>query len=109
MISRREFLVTGSAAALFGRTRAAKSRVALVGTGIRGVNMWGKQLARSYGDVLEFVGLSDVNPGRLAFAKDYIGVSCPTFVDFDAMLQEPRPERVIVTTVDSTHHSSSKR
>jgi predicted dehydrogenase len=49
------------------------------------------------------VGLCDINPGRCAFAKSYIGVDCPTFVDFDAMLQETKPDKVIVTTVDSTH------
>ncbi len=104
MISRREFLVTGSAAAMLGPSLAARTRVALVGTGIRGVNMWGKNVQENYSDVVEFVGLSDINPGRLAFAARYIGARCPTFVDFDEMLAKTKPERVIVTTMDSTHH-----
>ena len=89
---------------MLGPSLATKTRVALVGTGIRGVNMWGKNVRENYSDVVEIVGLSDINPGRLAFAKRHIGASCPTFTDFDEMLAKTKPERVIVTTMDSTHH-----
>lgn len=58
---------------MLGPSLAAKTRVAMVGTGIRGVNMWGKNVQENYSDVVEFVGLSDINPGRLAFAERYIG------------------------------------
>ncbi|MEM1122704.1 MAG: Gfo/Idh/MocA family oxidoreductase [Bacteroidota bacterium] len=80
-----------------------KLTVALVGTGIRGSSFWGKRLVDQYSDILEFVGLSDINPGRLAGVKAYMGVSCPTFVDFDKMMQETKPDLLIVTTKDSTH------
>lgn len=108
-ISRRDFLAGGAAAGWLLAARAPvlgqseRQRLALVGTGVRGVNLWGRELVESYSDVVELVGLCDINPGRLAFAKSYIGVDCPTFVDFDRMLADTRPERVIVTTVDSTH------
>ncbi len=82
----------------------AKMRLALVGTGIRGCTMWGKSIVEEYSDLVEFVGLCDINPGRLAFAKSYIGTECPTFENFDEMLQKARPDVVVVTTVDSTHH-----
>ncbi|WP_228527529.1 Gfo/Idh/MocA family protein [Pararhodonellum marinum] len=81
-----------------------KMKIALVGTGIRGVNMFGRSVAKEYQDHVEFVGLSDINPGRLTFAKGYIGVDCPTFVDFDQMMAETKPDLLIVTTMDSTHH-----
>lgn len=81
-----------------------KLRIALVGTGTRGINMWGRRLRENYDDYIEFVGLSDINPGRLAFGKDYIGCDCPTFVDFEEMMRTTKPETLIVTTVDSTHH-----
>ncbi len=118
-MSRRDFIKTGSGAvaasmvagpmALATTTPArasgrAKMRVALVGTGIRGINMWGRDVARQYPDDVEFVGLCDINPGRLAFGKQYIGVECPTFTDFDEMVLQASPDTVIVTTVDSTHH-----
>jgi len=66
--------------------------------------MWGRDLVAGYDDVVDFVGLCDINPGRLAFAKGYIGVDCPTFTSFDELLSRSRPEYVIVTTMDSTHH-----
>ncbi len=82
----------------------AKKRVALVGTGVRGTSFWGKNLVERYSDVLEFVALSDINPGRLEYALEYMGVDCPVYTDFDQMMEEIKPDVVIVTTMDSTHH-----
>jgi predicted dehydrogenase len=81
-----------------------RRRLALVGTGIRGVTLYGRTLARDYADAVEHVGLCDINPGRVDYARQYIGVECPTFTDFDRMLREVKPEIVVVTTKDSTHH-----
>ncbi|MDE2955413.1 MAG: Gfo/Idh/MocA family oxidoreductase [Bacteroidota bacterium] len=112
-ITRRAFIqTTGTAAAstliagsVTGQMlQRERMRVALVGTGVRGTGMWGRSLVRQYSDVVEFVGLCDINPGRLAYAKEYIGVDCPVFTDFEAMMEAGRPDTVIVTTVDSTHH-----
>lgn len=83
---------------------AKKTRVALVGTGSRGNSMWGASLVRDYPDYLEFVGLCDKNPGRVEVGKKSIRVSCPTYTDFDKMMKETKPELLIVTTMDSTHH-----
>ncbi|MBN1290364.1 MAG: Gfo/Idh/MocA family oxidoreductase [Candidatus Latescibacteria bacterium] len=85
------------------KTTGGKLKVALVGTGIRGSTMWGKTVKDDYGDVVEFVGLCDINTKRMAFSKQYIGVSCPTFTDFDQMIRETKPDSVIVTTVDCFH------
>lgn len=111
-ISRRDFIKTGSAAVATSvlvpplglSDSPAKMRVALVGTGIRGTNMWGRDLVRQYQDHVDIVGLCDINPGRLAFGKQYIGATCPTFTDFEQMVRETTPDTVIVTTVDNTHH-----
>lgn len=81
-----------------------KLKVALVGTGIRGITFWGKRLVDEYSDILEFVGLCDINQGRLSFGKEYIGANCPTFKDFNIMIRNSRPDLVIVTTKDATHH-----
>ena len=83
-------------------------KIALVGTGSRGSGMWGKSMVEAYApEYLELVGLCDSNPGRLAFAKAYIGIDCPTYAhtDFGRMIEETGPDRVIVTTVDGTHHT----
>jgi len=110
--SRRKFLTSISMLAAysafpihaFNFGNSKKLRIALVGTGIRGTSFWGKRLVDEYSDILEFVGLIDINQGRLDYAKDYIGTNCPTFVDFDDMLNTTKPDLIIVTTVDSTHH-----
>jgi predicted dehydrogenase len=81
----------------------AKKRLAMVGTGHRGSGFWGKPVLDNFGDVIEFVGLCDINPGRLETGKRHIGATCPTFTDFDKMLKETKPDTVIVTTVDATH------
>ncbi len=109
-MNRRNFIRTGGAAAaggLFVRSRTAptqKMKVALVGTGSRGTGMWGRAIVNDYADEVEFVGLCDHNPGRLEYAKEYIGVNCPTFANFDEMILKTQPDKVIVTTMDSTHH-----
>jgi len=115
-MKRRDFLATvGTAAAgavlagpVLQKTAAikagAKKRLAMVGTGSRGSTMWGRDVMRAYGDRVEFVGLCDINPGRVETAKNFIGATCPTFTDFDKMLGETRPDALIVTTVDATHN-----
>jgi predicted dehydrogenase len=110
LLHRREFVKTaGTAAAaslLLPNTLQAETRrrrYAMVGTGHRGTGMWGVDLAKRYSDVLEFVGLCDINPKRLAAGRELIGVECPTFTGFDEMLDKVRPELLMVTTVDATH------
>jgi len=81
-----------------------KKRIAIVGTGIRALDMWSIDVAQSYPELVEFVGLCDINPGRLAYFKSSTGFGCPTFTDFEKMMRETNPDTVIVTTVDATHH-----
>jgi len=82
----------------------AKKRIAMVGTGHRGTSMWGADVVKEFGNIVEFVGLCDINPGRAETARKMIGVNCPTFTDFEKMMRETRPELLIVTSVDGTHH-----
>ncbi|MBB4077512.1 putative dehydrogenase [Lewinella aquimaris] len=96
-------LAAGQASAFNLWKSAANKRVALVGTGVRGSSLWGKNLVENYGEEVTFVGLCDINPGRLETVREYMGVDCPTYTDFDKMVSETRPEWVIVTTMDSTH------
>lgn len=120
-ISRREFMASSgllAGTAILGNlpfekvsandfieeAAAKKMRVALVGTGIRGITMWGKDLVRDYPDLIEFVGLCDINEGRLNFASQHIGADCPIFLDFDEMMRTTKPDVLIVCTIDCTHH-----
>ncbi len=115
-VSRRDFIKTSGGAVAasmvampssLGKTltgrNSAKMRYAIVGTGIRAIDMWGREVVQDYSDYVEFVGLCDINPGRLAFAKEYMGVGCPTFTDFSEMMRQTRPDTLCVTTMDSTH------
>lgn len=112
-LSRRHFLsfvsmlaagtAVGATESVLGALGGRKLKVVLVGTGVRGISFWGKRLVEQYPDILEFVGLCDKNPGRLEFGRKYIGVTCPTYTDFEKMVRETKPDLVMVTTMDSTH------
>lgn len=82
----------------------ARKKLAMVGTGDRGTGMWGIPVIKEFGEMVEFVGLCDINPGRLATAKTLLNVNCPTYTDFDKMMKETKPDMLVVTTVDGTHH-----
>src|SRR5437660_1740365 len=111
-ITRRAFIAAGGAALAATATpfislQAApqpRLRMAIVGTGNRGSLTWGQDVVKGYSDVVEIVGLCDINRKRVEAAKKLIGISAPTFVDFDRMIQETRPDTVMVTTVDGTHY-----
>ncbi|MFW5955291.1 MAG: Gfo/Idh/MocA family oxidoreductase [Rhodothermales bacterium] len=116
-LSRRRFLQTTGAAvggAMLANPFLAhaaaerlgnKMRVALVGTGVRGVAMFGRDLLRSYGDYVEMVGICEKNPGRLRVGFDFIGADCPVFLDLEEMLVQTKPEWLIVATWDWEHHN----
>jgi predicted dehydrogenase len=80
-----------------------KIRVALVGTGMRGTLFWLKKVPEILGERVEFVGLCDINAGRLDYSKQYSGLQCATFTDFDKMMHSVKPDYVIVSTIDSNH------
>lgn len=108
-ISRRDFVSAGgaaltAAAAPFGGLAAEKRlRIAQVGTGSRGLH-WGQDLIRNYADRVEVVGLCDQNSKRVAAAKEMMRATCPTFTDFDKMVQETAPDVVLVTSTDAAHY-----
>jgi predicted dehydrogenase len=112
MMQRKDFLQQTSGAvvgalisnSLFAGANNAKQRIAMVGTGVRGLGMWGKPILKEFGNTVEFVGLCDINPGRVETGKKFLGVSCPVYTDFDKMMKETKPDRLIVTSVDGTHH-----
>ncbi len=89
--------------ASFAIPPGGKIRLAQVGVGHRGSGFWGADLLKNLGDVLEFVGLYDINPGRLSRAKELYKNNCPIFTSFDEMLDKVKADYIIVTTVDATH------
>ena len=71
--------------------------------GVRAIGMWGRPMAQRFSNQLEFVGLCDINGKRVELARQAMGVSCPTFTDFDRMCDTAKPELLMVTTVDAFH------
>jgi predicted dehydrogenase len=117
---RREFIKASAAAGAgvflstssrptFGATDR-KRRFAIVGLGSRS-RMFQNALYRGYADNCEAVGFCDVNPGRLRHAREraleVTGKEVPIYPaeEFDRMVAETKPDTVIVTTIDSTHHT----
>ncbi len=111
-MERRKFIqytsVAGAAMALpslkpFANTNTAKIKLAQAGAGHRGSGFWGKGLLDTFKDQIDYAGVYDLNPGRSGYAKNLYGGNCKQYLDFDKMLDETKPDYVIVTTVDSTH------
>ncbi len=84
---------------------AIKTKLAMVGTGGRGTFSWGKPVIEAYKDIVEMVALCDINPKRMAASKLLMGTNAKTYEakDFDLMIQETKPDIVIVTTPDCFH------
>ncbi|MYD89742.1 MAG: Gfo/Idh/MocA family oxidoreductase [Caldilineaceae bacterium SB0662_bin_9] len=87
-----------------------RTRYALVGTGGRGM-MYVDAIHGAFRDHAELVGICDLSPTRMQVYNDAIadrwdGAPVPAYTDnrFDAMVAETKPDTVVVTTMDSTHH-----
>ena len=89
----------------------AKKRFVVVGTGGRSDMYISALCGGDYKDHAELVGLCDINQGRMDYynkkiAEKYNHPAVPTYScqDFDKMIAECKPDTVIVTTIDRTHH-----
>ena len=111
-MQRRKFIQYTSAAGAaivlpslkpYASTNAAKIKLVQAGTGHRGSGFWGKELLNSFPGQFDYAGVYDLNPGRSEYAKNLYGGGCKQYLDFDKMLDETKPDYVIVTTVDATH------
>jgi predicted dehydrogenase len=104
-MDRRQFLLSSAAAAASAQvgTQGRRTRMALVGTGERGIETWGRPVASDYADVVEIVALCDINGLRAKAAQGLIGTKAPVYVDFERMISETAPELVVISTVDAAH------
>ena len=89
---------------------SVRRRYALVGSGGRG-RFYYEGLVKDFGEQAEVVGLCDLNHTRMQYAnrvmQRYTGSGKAAMYSpdqFDAMVMEQRPDTVIVTTIDRTHH-----
>ncbi len=88
----------------------AKKKYVLVGTGSR-CSMYLDALGKDFREYGEIIALCDSNHVRMNYWRDYMketyGIGpLPTYhcSEFDRMIQEQKPDKVIVTSMDRTHH-----
>jgi predicted dehydrogenase len=88
----------------------SRKRYAIVGTGAR-AGMYVEALTRTYRDVAELVAFCDLSQVRMDWYNQQLQKhlnmpALPTYLaaQFDQMIADTRPDVVIVTTMDSTHH-----
>ncbi|KAK4866429.1 hypothetical protein LT330_008361 [Penicillium expansum] len=87
-----------------------KKRYALIGTGGRSA-MFYTSIAKDFNKTSTLVAICDTNQTRLNYAKAKIEAlghePVPTYLaaNFDLMIKETKPDEVIVTTIDRTHHT----
>ncbi len=88
---------------------AAKKRFVQVGVGGR-ARFFYKALANQYSETSEITAFCDINRTRLEYARDtlladgYNEVALYGVDEFDKMIEEQKPDCVIVTSIDRTHH-----
>lgn len=75
----------------------------IVGSGYRGLYMFGQRLVSDpYKNMIHLTACCDINRLRAEhFARECGGLD--VYTDFDRMLDEQKPDIVIVTTVDAVH------
>jgi predicted dehydrogenase len=89
---------------------AARKRYALVGTGGRAAFFY-NAILHDFSKTSELVAFCDTNQTRMDYANARVKAcglaDLPTFnaLDFDKMIEEIKPEVVIVTSIDRTHHT----
>ena len=88
----------------------AKKRYAQVGTGGR-ARMYYEAICTTYKDTSELVGFCDLSQTRMDYTNKVIQEQygyheVPTYIytEFDKMIEETKPDVVIVTSIDRTHH-----
>ena len=87
----------------------AKKRFAHVGIGGR-ARMYYNALATTYSETSELVAFCDINKTRMEYANEFIeeklGYKVPMYGadEFEKMIEETKPDTVIVTSIDRTHH-----
>ena len=84
-----------------------KKRYAIVGVSHRAISMFINPILGQYKDVAEVVAYVDIAPDRIKRLNELKETSIPAYTpeQFDAMVAETRPEAIIVTTIDASHHT----
>ena len=74
-----------------------------VGCGLRGIYSYAIPLVKKYSEYGELCGVYDINRKRAEFVSRACGKDIPVYDDFDRMLEDVKPDTVIVTPKDCDH------
>ena len=88
-----------------GKMRMKQKRYAIIGISGRS-NMYTKSILEQYSDNSEIVALLDSNYARIDNFNEHNKLSIPGYdeTEFDKMVAETKPNVVVVSTTDDTHH-----
>ena len=89
---------------------AAKKRYVQVGVGGR-ARFFYESIAETFSDTSELTAFCDINLSRVEYAKrvlkekfNYDGIAVYPVDQFEKMIEEQKPDYVLVTSIDRTHH-----
>ena len=94
-------VVVFSLATSTGFAQAAKTRIAVVG--LDHDHVWGRLTTVLKSPDAELVGIADTHPELIDKAKARVPTSVKFFSDYEEMLDQVKPDAVIVTTANSFH------
>lgn len=84
-----------------------KKRYAICGVSNRAIFMYVKNMYEYFSDSAELVAMLDIDPARFEVCNEKVPQSkgVPTYLDteFDKMLEEQKPDALIVVSMDCTH------
>ena len=87
-----------------------KKRYVQVGVGGR-ARFFYEAIAQQFSETSELTAFCDINKVRMEYARDYLekqynysGITLYGVDEFDKMIEEQKPDCVIVTSIDRTHH-----
>ncbi len=84
-----------------------KRRYAVCGVSSRAITMYMGPVTRDFSDSSEIVGMLDIDPMRFDIARRDVpkleNVPCYMAEDFDKMIQETRPDALLVVCMDCHH------
>lgn len=87
-----------------------KKRYVQVGAGGRAMFFY-KAIAKTFSETADLLAFCDINRSRLLYAREVLTKECGYHDvalygadEFDKMIEEQKPDYVIVTSIDRTHH-----
>ena len=79
-------------------------RLVIVGASYRGFTMFADKIFNNHKDEAKIVAVCDPNPVRSEYYRAKTFNDMRVYTDFELMLENEKPDGVIVATVDCYHH-----